>query len=254
MKHILSAYSPLYLMPGDALKNYVETWRDEPKDVKAAADEDIENAAVDNGVMTLRLNAPVSQNMVQYFHAIERNYTKIASRCCEIRVSLNTCGGVVTDGFEIIDMVREWNASRGVKISFIGSGAVYSMGVPIMQAASRRYSYPNAEYLIHPVSAVVYGTRQDIEDALASVKNSEAAIASLIAKRSGLSMEGVAALMQRESFITADEALSMGLIDEIVDKDEKKPSEGDAGKEESAEAERRAREMRAFEIYLTEVM
>lgn len=254
MKHILSAYSPLYLMPGDALKNYVETWRDDPKDVKAAADEDIENAAVDNGVMTLRLNALVSQNMVQYFHAIERNYAKIAGKCSEIRISLNTYGGAVTDGFEIIDMVREWNASRGVKISFIGSGAVYSMGVPIMQAASRRYSYPNAEYLIHPVSAVVYGTRQDIEDALASVKNSEAAIASLIAKRSGLSMEGVAALMQRDSYITAEEALGMGLIDEIVGRDAEEPPEGYNCKEKTADMEKRAREMRSLEIYLTEVM
>lgn len=255
MKHEFSRGAPLFLMPGDSLRNYVEDWWDEPKDVKKAAADDIDGAVVDAGIMTLRLNAYVTPNMVQYFHAIESNYNaKIVGKCDEIRISLNTYGGSVTDGFEIVDMVREWNAKRDVKISLIGAGAVYSMGVPIMQAAHRRYSYPNAEYLIHPVSAFLYGTREQIEDALASIKNSEAAIVSLIAKRSGMAESEVLELIRHDSFITADKALEIGLIDEIIDVGEAEPPGNDGGGENITETNRRAQQMRAFEIYLTEVM
>lgn len=255
MKHKISRGAPLFLMPGDSLRNYVEDWWDEPKDVRKAAADDIDGAVIDAGVMTLRLNAYVTANMVQYFHALESNYgAKISGRCAEVRISLNTYGGNVTDGFEIIDMVREWNAKRDVKISLIGAGAVYSMGVPIMQAAHRRYSYPNAEYLIHPVSAFLYGTREQIEDALASIKNSEAAIVSLIAKRSGMAESEVLELIRHDSFITADKALEMGLIDEIIDVGEAEPPGNDGGEEDITETNRRAQQMRALEIYLTEVM
>ncbi|KEJ91125.1 ATP-dependent Clp protease proteolytic subunit [Synergistes jonesii] len=249
MKRKFSIGAPLFLTPGDDLRNYVEDWLDEPKDVRRAAADDIDGAVVDAGVMTLRLNAYVTANMVQYFHAIENSYnSKIAGRCNEVRISLNTYGGTVADGFEIVDMVREWNARRDVKISMIGAGAVYSMGVPIMQAAARRYSYPNAEYLIHPVSAILYGTREQIEDGLTSVKNSEAAIVNLIAARSGMSAKEVSEMMRRDSYLTAEKALDLGLIDEIINLDD------DGGEEDAAQADRRAQEMRALEIYLTEAM
>ena len=248
MKRKFSVGAPLFLMPGCDLRNYVEDWFDGPKDVKKAAADDIDGAVIDAGVMTLRLNAYVTANMVQYFHALENGYnSKIAGRCSEVRISLNTYGGTVTDGLEIVDMVREWNARRDIKISMIGAGAVYSMGVPIMQAAFRRYSYPNAEYLIHPVSTFLYGTREQIEDGLTSVKNSEAAILNIIAARSGMSPEDVSGMMRHDSYLTAEKALELGLIDEII-------SLGDGGEENAAQADKRAQDMRALEIYLTEVM
>ena len=249
MKRKFSVGAPIFLMPGDSLMNYVENWRDEPNDVKKAAADDIDGAVIDAGVMTLRLNAYVTEKMVQYFHALENNYnSKIAGRCSEIRISLNTYGGTVTDGFEIVDMVREWNARRDVKISMIGAGAVYSMGVPIIQAAFRRYSYPNAEYLIHPVSAVLYGTREQIEDELISVKNSEASIVSIIAARSVMSAEDVSEMMRHDSFLTAEKALELGLVDEIISLG------GGGGEENAAQADKRAQEVRALEFYLTGVM
>ena len=46
MKHTFSRGAPLFLMPSDSLRNYVEDWWDEPKDVRKAAADDIDGAVI----------------------------------------------------------------------------------------------------------------------------------------------------------------------------------------------------------------
>lgn len=250
-RHNFLRGAPL-MLSREEFRNYVEDyWYDSPADVRSFAVEDLDGAQVVDGKMTVRVHSFVDENLVQYFHSLENCYSaKIANRCSELVISLNTYGGAVTDGLEIVDMIHDWNKNRDTKISILGAGAVYSMGVPVMQAAFRRYSYPNAEYLVHPVSGFVCGTRQQIADRLKSIEHAENSIVSVITGRSGMSAENVRALISGDSFITAQEAMEKGLIDEIVDLHEP------AAKDDSeilAGENKRAQELRGLEISLMEV-
>lgn len=245
--------SPLLLAPGRDIRSYVEDyWSDTPRDVRISAKEDIDGAVVEDGKMLLRVNCLVDEYLVQYFHAVENHYTEIAGKCSELVISLNTYGGIVTDGFEIVDMMAEWNRKRDVKVSVLGAGAVYSMGIMILQAAFRRYSYPNAEYLIHPLSGLALGTREQIEDHLNSMKAHEARCVSLICRRSGLSEHDVRELMRHDSFLSAERAHELGLIDEIAAEsgNEEDEQENEGGVWQPQEKNRRARELRAMEMLI----
>mgnify|MGYP001178179705 CR=1 FL=1 len=249
----LARGAPLFFRQGDGILNYVESWLDEPKDVREAAALDLDGASVMNGRMTIRLHTIVSPNFVQYVHSLESNYNgKIAGKCGELMVSLDTNGGYVTDGFEAIDVIREWNRTRDVKFSFAGAGAVYSMGVPLLQAGYRRYSYPNTQFLIHSVSGLALGTMSEIEDTLKSVQMLQKSICDTLRSRSGMSEEAVNALLSRDSFFTAEEALSMKLIDEILPTEAEEPEEPDDGEDGANDEENKAEKGKAAATNMTE--
>ncbi len=267
LKQAIERGSPLWV-PKEHLEdvqNYIQDFWDSPKDARKAAENELENPVILDGKIRLRFNGFVNETLVAYFHSIESLYdSKIANRnVSEIVMSINTPGGFVTDGFEIVDMVQEWNRKRDVKMSFLAAGAVYSMGVPIVLSGWRRYAYPNATYLIHQAWGLAIGNSMALEDSLKRMKHMDNRIAALITRKTQWSKDEVVELMKRDSSFGSDEALEHGLADEVLpieDEPEDDTTNSDGNKvvsgdvppviEKADDAERaeRERSIRAMEI------
>lgn len=242
----------------EALRGEVRDYVQEPywgtaSDARKAIREELEAPVILDGKMRLRVNSYVDETLVAYFHELDSQYgRKIeGAGVSEVVLSLNTYGGIVTDGFEIVDMVREWNRTREVKLSFAAAGAVYSMGVPIVLSGYRRYSYPNAQFLIHQVSGFAWGTVENVEDSFISMKKLNDRIASLITDRTNWTREEVEVLMRRDSTFDPEEALEHGMVEEILDQEEDPsgdPDDGD-GEEEAKARENRERSLRALDLF-----
>ena len=223
LKTAIERGAPLWVPKGvEEVRGYVQDFWDSPVNAKKAAAEELENPTIIDGKLRLRFNGFVDETLVAYFHGVESLYdTKIALlNVSEIVMSINTPGGFVTDGFEIVDLVQEWNLKREIKLSFLAAGAVYSMGVPIVLSGWRRYAYPNAQYLIHQVWGLAIGNSMAFEDALKVMKRMDNRIASLIARKTQWSKDEVVEIMKRDSSFGSEEALDHGLADEVLPSEE----------------------------------
>jgi ATP-dependent Clp protease, protease subunit len=137
----------------------------------------------------------------------------------DIHIHLASYGGEIESGFAIFDTIR---MSRNRVVVF-GIGPVMSMGVIILQAGDQRVLAPNAHVCIHDGFA-----RFDSSLLKLAAMGREAGavvdrMAAIVANRSGLPQEKVRRLMQDETFLTAPEALALGLADGVVELDQKKP-------------------------------
>jgi ATP-dependent Clp protease protease subunit len=134
-----------------------------------------------------------------------------------IQIMLNTPGGSVIDGFAIYDSIMHYK--RKTPIVVHGMGAVMSMGVIIMQAATTRTCSPNAQFLLHEVS--YGGNRQTItshEDELILTSRLQKRLDDVIVQRTGMSLETLRSLIKRRDYaINAEEALVHKLIDKIIE-------------------------------------
>ena len=131
---------------------------------------------------------------------------------------IDSPGGSIDSGFGIYDMIRFINAP----VYTIGTGLIASMGSIILLAVpkERRFGLPNSHYLIHQplISGVARGVATDLQIQAEEIAKSKAKLIKLIAEETGKSEEQVAADCNRDHWLSADEALSYGLISKIVSK------------------------------------
>lgn len=150
--------------------------------------------------------------------SVKRLLKEIAnSATSKIIVNINSLGGDVNHGISIHDILAEHKA----KVTTVVNGMTASAATIIAQAGDTRKMSSNALYLVHPASLPVWGNRFDLKTALSDLEKVDRTIAAIYAKRSGKSPEEVDELMSRfdgrGEWLTADEALEYGLIDEIVE-------------------------------------
>jgi ATP-dependent Clp protease protease subunit len=95
-------------------------------------------------------------------------------------------------------------------------GSIILLAVP----KERRFGLPNSHYLIHQplISGVARGVATDLQIQAEEIAKSKAKLIKLIAEETGKSEEQVAADCNRDHWLSADEALSYGLISKIVSK------------------------------------
>jgi ATP-dependent Clp protease, protease subunit len=138
----------------------------------------------------------------------------------DIHVHLATYGGEVESGLAIFDTIR---MSRN-RVVIFGIGPVMSMGAVILQAGDQRVLAENARICLHDGHARLESTLLK----LAAMGREAAAIvdtmASIVATRSGLSLENVRKLMRDETFLTAHEAVEQGIADMVFKPEGKKPA------------------------------
>lgn len=255
LQGLLESGSPLLV--GDELRAFLaDDWMMfDPKESI-----DLANPVVIDGRIRMRVNGYVGDSMVSFFHELEAQYHKhIAGtdregEFDEIVISLNSFGGSVTHGFEIVDMVEEWNRTNPVKLSFLASGAVYSMGVPIVLSGYHRYSYPNAMFLVHSVSGMGWGAVRDIEDLLDRMQKLNGRLMDYIATKSGMKRSDLEEAMSRDTTWTAEEAVALGIVEEVLEEEpeeeETEPGEDpeEQGNAEAAKESERAERIRALRI------
>lgn len=138
-----------------------------------------------------------------------------------ISVILNTGGGNVCDGFAIYDTIRFAKS----EVLVIGTGAVQSMGVVIMQAADRRLLMPSTSVMIHDLSiglgdVSMTGLRAEVSD----MEMKERQVMEILAAASGKPLRDIAKLCRRTTYMTASEAVAAGLADEVLQPRKKRGS------------------------------
>lgn len=131
-----------------------------------------------------------------------------------IQVLLSTYGGVVYDGLSLYDAIK--NSKTEVDITCFGK--IMSMGIVILLAAKNRKAYRNTTFMIHELSCGYIGKIADMEESVDESKRINNILFDIIEKETNITKSKLMDIYERKKdwFITADEALELGLITEII--------------------------------------
>ncbi len=134
----------------------------------------------------------------------------------EISLYINSPGGVVTDGLAIYDTMQFIQSP----VSTLCFGQAASMGSFLLAAGEKgkRYALPNSRIMVHQPSAGFKGQATDIEIHAKEVLSMKANLNKLYSKHTGQAVEAVEEALERDNFMSPDEALKFGIIDEIHEK------------------------------------
>lgn len=132
----------------------------------------------------------------------------------DIFLYINSHGGSITAGMAIYDTMQHVKCD----VSTICIGMAASMGAFLLAAGTKgkRKSLPNSEVMIHQPSGGATGVASDIEIHAEHILKIKKKMTSILAERTGQSVKKVAADIERDKFMSADEALEYGIIDEII--------------------------------------
>ena len=136
----------------------------------------------------------------------------------EISLYINSPGGLVTAGLGIYDTMQYIKP----EISTLCIGQAASMGSFLLAAGSKgkRFSLPNSRIMVHQPSAGFQGQATDIEIHANEVLSLKKRLNEIYSKHTGKSVEEIKAALERDNFMTPDNAKSFGLIDKVVEKRE----------------------------------
>ena len=133
----------------------------------------------------------------------------------DISLYINSPGGSVYAGLAIYDTMQYIRPD----VQTICVGIAMSMGALLLAAgaAGKRMATPNSKILIHQVSGGFQGQATDIEIAARETLNLKRRLEEIIANHSGKPVEEVAKDMERDYFMTAQEARDYGIIDNVIE-------------------------------------
>ena len=132
----------------------------------------------------------------------------------DIQFYINSPGGSVTAGMAIYDTMQYIKCD----VNTICVGMAASMGAFLLSAGTKgkRMALPNAEIMIHQPSAGTQGQITDMAIHMKRLQTIKDRMNRILAENTGKSLEEVTAACERDNFMTAEEAMAFGLIDEIV--------------------------------------
>jgi len=133
----------------------------------------------------------------------------------DINIYINSPGGSVTAGFAIYDTMRHIKAP--ISTICVGQGA--SMGAFLLAGGDKgkRYSLPHSRIMIHQPSGGAEGQASDIQIQAREILRLRDLIDEELAKNCGRTIEEIKKASDRDNFMSPQEALEFGLIDEILE-------------------------------------
>ena len=136
----------------------------------------------------------------------------------DIQFYINSPGGSVTDGMMIYDTMQHIKPD----VQTICMGMAASMGAVLLTAGTKgkRFILPNAEVMIHQPLGGAQGQATDILIAADHIKRTKQKLNKILADASGQSLETIEKDVERDNWMTAEEALKYGLVDHIMEKRE----------------------------------
>src|SRR5258707_492525 len=131
----------------------------------------------------------------------------------EIAMYINSPGGVVTSGLAIYDTMQYVRSP----VSTVCMGMAASMGSFLLMAGEpgARIALPNARIMVHQPSGGFSGQASDIERHAQDIIKTKRRLNEIYAKHTGKPVEEVERILDRDHFMTADEAKDWGLIDHV---------------------------------------
>ena len=142
----------------------------------------------------------------------------------EIHMYINSPGGLVTAGMAIYDTMQYVRPQ--IQTYCIGQAA--SMGSLLLCAGKKgeRYCLPNARVMVHQPSASFYGQAADIARHAQEIVKLKRRLNEIYAKHTGQTVEAIEKLLDRDTYMTGEEAKAFGLIDNVM---ERRPEQETAG-------------------------
>ena len=136
----------------------------------------------------------------------------------EISLYINSPGGLVTAGLGIYDTMQYIKP----ELSTLCIGQAASMGSFLLAAGAKgkRFSLPNSRIMVHQPSAGFQGQATDIEIHANEVLSLKKRLNEIYSQHTGKSVDEIKSALERDNFMTPDNAKSFGLIDKVVEKRE----------------------------------
>jgi len=165
------------------------------------------------------LNGPVDDNSANLIVA-QMLFLESEDPSKDINFYINSPGGVITSGMSIYDVMQFVKCD----VATFVMGQACSMGSFLAQAGApgKRYMLPYARHMIHQPSGGARGMQSDIEIQYKEITKMKQMLTELYVKHNtaGKTFEDFERDMDRDTFMSAEEALEYGLIDSVVDKHE----------------------------------
>ena len=136
----------------------------------------------------------------------------------DVTIHLNSEGGSVTDGLAIYNAIMQHDGEVTIHIDTLAA----SIATVIACSASKVIINSNAKYMIHRCWTQAMGNCKDFRSTADVMEMMDNDLAASYAEKTGKSNEDLLAMMDAETWMTAEEALAQGFVDEIY-KIEKKP-------------------------------
>ena len=161
------------------------------------------------------LTGPVEDNMASLVVA-QLLFLEAENPKKEISLYINSPGGVVTSGLAIYDTMQFIRPP----VSTLCIGQAASMGSLLLAAGApgQRYALPNARVMVHQPSASFYGQAADIARHAQEIVKLKRRLNEIYAKHTGQSVEAIEKLLDRDTYMTGEEAKGFGLIDNVMER------------------------------------
>jgi ATP-dependent Clp protease protease subunit len=138
----------------------------------------------------------------------------------EVSMYINSPGGVVSSGLAIYDTMQYIKP----EVSTLCIGQAASMGSLLLSAGSpgKRFSLPNARIMVHQPSGGFQGQASDIERHAQEILSLRSRLNDIYVKHTGQNLKTIEKALDRDTFMTSDDAMKFGLIDKVVENRELK--------------------------------
>ncbi|MDF2619518.1 MAG: ATP-dependent Clp protease, proteolytic subunit ClpP [Xanthobacteraceae bacterium] len=161
------------------------------------------------------LTGPVEDNMATLMVA-QLLFLEAENPKKEISMYINSPGGVVTSGLAIYDTMQFIKPA----VSTLCIGQAASMGSLLLTAGEKgmRFALPNARIMVHQPSGGFQGQVTDIMLHAQEILSLKKRLNEIYVKHTGQDLKAVEDALERDNFMTSDNAKSFGLIDNVIDK------------------------------------
>lgn len=134
----------------------------------------------------------------------------------EISIYINSPGGVVTAGMAIYDTMQYIRAP----VATLCIGQAASMGSLLLAAGEKdmRFALPNARVMVHQPSGGFQGQASDIERHAQEILHMRARLNKIYVDHTGQTLRKIEDALERDTFMTAEEARDFGIVDAVTDK------------------------------------
>ena len=138
----------------------------------------------------------------------------------EVSMYINSPGGVVSSGLAIYDTMQYIKP----EVSTLCIGQAASMGSLLLSAGApgKRFSLPNARIMVHQPSGGFQGQASDIERHAQEILSLRSRLNDIYVKHTGQNLKTIEKALDRDTFMTSEDAMKFGLIDKVVENRELK--------------------------------
>ncbi len=159
------------------------------------------------------INGPIEDSMAMLVCA-QLLFLEAENPKKEISLYINSPGGVVTSGMAIYDTMQFIRPA----VSTLCMGQAASMGSLLLTAGAKghRFALPNARVMVHQPSGGFQGQASDIERHAQDIIKMKRRLNEIYVHHTGQDYETIERTLDRDHFMTADEAKEFGLIDEVI--------------------------------------